>query len=118
VNLIVFALFQQQTDKFWVEFRQNTYLFERAQLLVEKLKSPSVTVATILQFFDQYLSSESLGRSKFSSQFFGKDCEYPPTKAIVEPEHVVKTKKTVVINEPSLFKRSMPLLTVQSYEVN
>lgn len=51
-------------------------------------------------------------RAKFSSQFFGNKTTYPPVATAEEGK-----KKVVVIKDHSLFKRMMPLLTVQSYEV-
>ncbi len=87
-------------------------MFDRPQLLVAKLKSGSITIASVLQFYDDYLISGSTKRSKFSSQFFGNKTTFPPELTIADPK-----KKIVVVKDHSLFKRMMPSLTVQSYEV-
>ena len=104
----------QESSKYWVEIRNNTYLFNRKELLVEMLKDSSLNVKSLLEFFDRYLNSSSNKRSKLSSQFFGKDYALPEDAATTTENG---NKKVVKISDPSLFKRTFPLLPVESYEV-
>lgn len=83
--------------------------------MVQKLKSSDLTIANVLAFFDQYLVNGSNHRCKFSSQFFSKNVNM--AEAIATPSVDTVQKQVVVIKDPSLFKRLLPLLPVQSYEV-
>jgi len=72
------------------------YWFQRRTTLAALLRSGAVTVDTLLQFFDTYVSADSAQRIKFSSQFYGQGKHYvKPADAAVQKVH-----------DPNDFKRA------------
>lgn len=96
----------EETDRYWEEISNQTYLFHRNQLMVEKLDSPTlITKEVIIEFFERYLLASSSHRIKFSSQFFGGKTTFPSASSW-------DTTKGLLIQDPNLFKRKLPLLPV------
>lgn len=107
----------QESGKYREEISNKTYLFDRKDRLVEKLRNPDlVNHASVLQFFDSYLRAGSEKRRKFSTEYYGKQHEVPPSENFVKEGGWGKPRKLVVVQDPSLFKRTMPMLPVQTYE--
>ena len=72
------------------------YWFQRRTTLAALLRSGAVTVDSLLQFFDTYVSAASAQRTKFSSQFYGQGKRY------------VKSADAAVqkVSDPNDFKRA------------
>ncbi len=96
----------QESGKHWEEIKNNTYLFDRKRQLVSVLQSAAQPLALshVLAFYDRFLVKGPL-RKKFSSQFYGSKTKY----SAVPP-------KVQLVQDGSLFKRSMPLFPVQVFE--
>lgn len=77
------------------------YWFDRRATLAAVLRSGSVTVQSLVRFFDAYVAQASAQRCKFSSQFYGAGKHYVKTAAGVH-----------VVQDPSVFRRSQVLLPV------
>lgn len=60
----------------------------------------TVQVADVAGFFQQYILPGAALRSKFSSQFFGRNTFYPESE---------DNASSIIITDPSEFKRSMSL---------
>ena len=89
---------QKETNHFWSEINSGSYLFNRN--IKEAKFLETVKLEDLVDFFDTFISPVSTTRVKFSSQFYGSDQEYPK----VMPDGVQ------LIENPTSFKRSMPLL--------
>ena len=106
----------EETEAYWHEIKSAMFWFPRRHVLAKVLRSEAFsTSAHVLEFFDRFIaatastsSSSSSSRIKFSSQFYGKSCRYVKAQS-VQPQQVV------VVHDPSLFKRSMPLDPVPVY---
>ena len=84
------------------------YWFQRKTTLAAALRSGVVTRASLLQFFDRYVSAASAHRCKFSSQFYGQNKRYiKPAAATGVAVEVVK--------EPVQFRRSHALHPVPDF---
>ena len=97
----------QESTRFWNEITSANYLFDRKERLAKHLKT--VVLSDVLNFFDTYLSASSPRRRKCSSQFFGKGTKYPRALA---------HKDVVLIKDPALFRRSMPLASVPTFSAD
>lgn len=87
---------EQDSQSFWNEVANKSYIFDRKLRLVHHLKS-KVQLSDVLMFYDRYVLT-STTRRKFSSQFYGAGTNFPdgiPTS-------------TVVIEDPAQFKECMP----------
>lgn len=109
----------EQARQLWGEIKTNTYLFERKQLLKAALQSLPVSVAFIGSFLDRFVckakaragaTPQPPQRTKVSSQFYGKDfARFRDSGDAGE--------KTVVINDPAVFKKQMALQPLKIFEV-
>ena len=91
----------------WNEISAASYEFSRCVKLAERLTS--VSVADVKLFFDKYLRFGSTHRTKFTSQFFGKDADLSVKR------DVPSSLRVVYIENIREFKRSMPLQANKSY---
>jgi secreted Zn-dependent insulinase-like peptidase len=107
-HILINFYFFKESSKFWDEIKNNMYLFDRKQLLVDFLQSVSLSPAILLLFFDRYIQP-SLLRKKFSSQFYGANKKYDRSS--------INGIDVVLINDPTSFKRSMSLLPIEIVDV-
>ena len=92
----------EETGRVWTEISFSFYTFDRRERKAAILRS--TTLENTIAFAHRFLLAGSADRTKFSSQFFGKNTEYPP--------HSTDGDRVRVISDPAAFKRSMPLQAV------
>lgn len=94
------------------ELTNKTYLFNRRQCLVEKLRDTSlVNHASVLDFYDRYLLPSSVHRHKFSTQYYGKHHKLPKQMP------TLPGRRVVVVKTANEFKQKMSFLPVQCVEM-
>lgn len=101
---LYFSAFLQECDQYWGEITNGMYWFDRRATLAAVLRSGSVTVDSLVQFFDAFVAQTSTRRCKFSSQFYGAGKRYIKAAAGMQ-----------TIQEPCVFRRSQVLLPVPDF---
>jgi hypothetical protein len=86
-------------------------LYGRKKQLATLLQT-IVDVPTVLAFYDAVLL-ESPTRRKISSHFYGKDHEF--IAELGASAEGVPSNPTILIEDASAFKRSMPLLPIKDH---
>lgn len=99
----------EETEHYWAEIKNAMFWFPRKHVLANVLRS-EVFSATgcLLEFFDRFISASARTIIKYTSQFYGKSAKYVKSQCS-------SAAVAVVITDPVLFKRSMPLDPVPIY---
>ncbi len=86
---------EQDSQSFWNEVANKSYIFDRKPKLVQHLKS-KVQLSDVLMFYDRYVLT-STTRKKFSSQFYGAGTSFPD----------VTPSSAIIVEDPAHFKECM-----------
>lgn len=103
----------KEFQNYWNEITTNQFFFSRRDKYAEYVAT--ISREDLLVFYEAFLLPNSGYRRKFSSQFFGCKSKFPPKSANAECS-TDESLKEVLISDPAVFKRSMPLMPVQNYE--
>jgi hypothetical protein len=118
-HVVTFRILQEANNH-WNEIKNGMYWFDRKPTLASWLRTGEATQAALVQFFDRFLLASSPTRTKFSSQFFGKDKAFVKLSTAVHADNddaaaAAKPVVVVVVQDPCLFRRTQSLLPVPAF---
>ena len=89
----------EESSRYWHVILNKTYNFRRLQQIAEHVKE--ISKRQVLRFFDKYVAASAPHRRKLCVQVFAKQHEELMKEEV--------DSDTIVIEDPSSFKSSMPL---------
>jgi len=89
----------EESSRYWHVILNKTYNFRRLQQIAEHVKE--ISKRRVLRFFDKYVAASAPHRRKLCVQVFAKQHEELMKEEV--------DSDTIVIEDPSSFKSSMPL---------
>lgn len=107
---------KQEARRLWSEISTGNYCFCKREKYAEYVAT--ISKEDLILFYQTFVSATSQKRRKFSSQYFGAGTKYPSqaSTAAQTTSAEPQAKKTVLISDPSSFKRSSPLRPVQIFD--
>lgn len=108
----------QESTQLWDEIKTNRYLFDRKKLMAAALQKYTLTAEMVGLIYQYYLLAPA-SRTKFSSQFYGKNQTYVNELATSVDNATNSTSdKIVMIRQPVAFKKSASFLPVNNFEMH